>query len=246
VTRHDMFIATSCPGTYLARRLPDMVSTINQRLQGESQMIISRTQNNNHPIVKPVQEAIIFLDRPDAVITGGAQGIIGPTTDKAIKGIQKALAIPQDGVISLALLGGLLDLLRIRPIPISIAKAEYDKVVKNLSTATERIKGLESSVKTLTDGFNKANRTNEEMANEIKGYIKELKEQDDIMVSLQLKIDDLSEENDDLEEKLKTAGTQNAYLLEELEKKEPVIVDWQDATWKQLLKQAILKWWKSE
>jgi peptidoglycan hydrolase-like protein with peptidoglycan-binding domain len=113
--------------------------------EGVNSMIISRTSNNNHPVVKPVQEAIIFLNRPDAVITGGAQGIIGNTTEIAIKGIQKALGQAQDGIIGYNFLGGLLNLVRLKNTP-GVEKAVYDKVVADLNAARTTITNLNTTI----------------------------------------------------------------------------------------------------
>jgi len=212
-------------------------------------MIISRSSNNTHPIVKPVQEAIIFLDRPDAVIVGGAQGTIGPTTDTAIRAIQKAIKIPQDGVISYEFLGGLLTLVRLKNVVPGISKAEYDKVVSELAAAKSTITGLNKTIssneatrKTLETELStarnnlsgakseleKEKKTNSDLANEIKRYMKELKDQDDRIADLQIKVDDLQDDKDILESKLKEA-----------EEKPVTVIAWQDASAMELIVHAI-------
>jgi len=126
--------------------------------EGVNNMIISRTSNNNHPVVKPVQEAIIFLNRPDAVIVGGAQGIIGTTTEIAIKGIQKALGQAQDGIIGYNFLGGLLSLVRIKNIS-GVEKAVYDKVVADLNAARTTIEARDKTIVMLNNTITKLNNT---------------------------------------------------------------------------------------
>ena len=153
VTRHDMFHNTVCPGNYLASRIPDMVATINKRL-GDKEVVISKDSNRNHPIVKPVQEAIIHLNRPNAQIDGGAQGIIGPTTARAIQAIQKELEITENGVISFAFLGGLLDLLR--NATRGINPVTHEQVVQQLERAQSEIKTLTNNLRIESSRLNAA------------------------------------------------------------------------------------------
>lgn len=46
LTRHNMFAATNCPGPYLQGRFPELVETVNKKLDGESTPVVPPLDNS--------------------------------------------------------------------------------------------------------------------------------------------------------------------------------------------------------
>ncbi len=116
---------------------------VRNQLEGEKGMYFSSANHRDHRLVKPVQEAIIYLDYEDAKIEGGAQGIIGPTTTRSINAIRKRLKLPENGRVDLEFVIGMLGLI--------IEKNQSVKTENNnLKEELKKVKQLLSSEKNKT------------------------------------------------------------------------------------------------
>ncbi len=84
LTRHNMFVNTTCPGPYLQSKFPYIAEEVNKRLEGQS---ISKptTSTSGDEIIKYIQNKLNA--RYNASLN--VDGIFGPLTKKAmVKGLQ--------------------------------------------------------------------------------------------------------------------------------------------------------------
>ena len=110
LTRHDNFASTNCPGPFLSARLPEIATTINRRLKGGSEsMIWSTAENRGHPNVLIFQKFLVEYLKPKTVIEGGLQGIIGPSTVRAINIFKKENKLPENGIIDSATVAAMVE-----------------------------------------------------------------------------------------------------------------------------------------
>ena len=82
LTRHNMFAATSCPGPYLQGRFPELVETVNKKLDGESAPVVPPLDNSY--LVKVTTDVLNIRKGP-----GTNYAITGQIKDKGTYTIVK-------------------------------------------------------------------------------------------------------------------------------------------------------------
>ena len=84
LTRHNMFVNTTCPGPYLQSKFPYIVEEVNKRLEGQSTSTPT-TSTSGDETIKYIQNKLNA--RYNASLN--VDGIFGPLTKKAmVKGLQ--------------------------------------------------------------------------------------------------------------------------------------------------------------
>lgn len=84
LTRHNMFVNTTCPGPYLQSKFPYIAEEVNKRLEGQS-ISTPTTSTSGDEIIKYIQNKLNA--RYNASLN--VDGIFGPLTKKAmVKGLQ--------------------------------------------------------------------------------------------------------------------------------------------------------------
>lgn len=84
LTRHNMFVNTTCPGPYLQSKFPYIAEEVNKRLEGQS-ISTPTTSTSGDKIIKYIQNKLNA--RYNASLN--VDGIFGPLTKKAmVKGLQ--------------------------------------------------------------------------------------------------------------------------------------------------------------
>lgn len=84
LTRHNMFVNTTCPGPYLQSKFPYIAEEVNKRLEGQSTSTPT-TSTSGDEIIKYIQNKLNA--RYNASLN--VDGIFGPLTKKAmVKGLQ--------------------------------------------------------------------------------------------------------------------------------------------------------------
>lgn len=98
LTRHNMFIATTCPGPYLQGKMSDIAKEVNKRLNVETapQVHVLGLWDEGAE-VKWLQETLIKLGYN--LGTYGADGKFGNTTLKQVKAFQKSCGLKADGIV---------------------------------------------------------------------------------------------------------------------------------------------------
>lgn len=104
LTRHNMFMSTSCPGPYLQSKFPYIASEINKRLGNgyvPTKVAESKTPTiqfgSEGSAVKSVQTRLIALGYSCG--SAGADGDFGSGTQAAVIKFQKAMKIDADGIV---------------------------------------------------------------------------------------------------------------------------------------------------
>lgn len=98
LTRHNMFVATTCPGPYLQGKFSAIAEEVNKRLGAETAPQVNvLTKGDEGPAVKALQENLIKLGYD--LGTYGADGDFGSTTQKVVKKFQKDRGLSQDGIV---------------------------------------------------------------------------------------------------------------------------------------------------
>lgn len=84
LTRHNMFVNTTCPGPYLQSKFPYIAEEVNKRLEGQS-ISTPTTSTSGDEVIKYIQNKLNA--RYNAILN--VDGIFGPLTKKAmVKGLQ--------------------------------------------------------------------------------------------------------------------------------------------------------------
>lgn len=84
LTRHNMFVNTTCPGPYLQSKFPYIAEEVNKRLEGQS-ISTPTTSTSGDEVIKYIQNKLNA--RYNASLN--VDGIFGPLTKKAmVKGLQ--------------------------------------------------------------------------------------------------------------------------------------------------------------
>ena len=101
LTRHNMFIATTCPGPYLQGKFPDIAAEVNRRLTGEKKGYYTMEMRNlkrgcTGEDVRALQ--ILLMGRGYSVGPDGADGIFGDNTKAAVRAYQEAKNLQVDGI----------------------------------------------------------------------------------------------------------------------------------------------------
>lgn len=85
LTRHNMFVNTTCPGPYLQSKFPYIAEEVNKRLEGQSTSTPTTSTTSGYEIIKYIQNKLNA--RYNASLN--VDGIFGPLTKKAmVKGLQ--------------------------------------------------------------------------------------------------------------------------------------------------------------
>ncbi len=85
LTRHNMFVNTTCPGPYLQSKFPYIAEEVNKRLEGQSTSTPTTSTTSGDETIKYIQNKLNA--RYNASLN--VDGIFGPLTKKAmVKGLQ--------------------------------------------------------------------------------------------------------------------------------------------------------------
>lgn len=85
LTRHNMFVNTTCPGPYLQSKFPYIAEEVNKRLEGQSTSTPTTSTTSGYETIKYIQNELNA--RYNASLN--VDGIFGPLTKKAmVKGLQ--------------------------------------------------------------------------------------------------------------------------------------------------------------
>ena len=85
LTRHNMFVNTTCPGSYLQSKFPYIAEEVNKRLGGQSTSTPTTSTTSGDETIKYIQNKLNA--RYNASLN--VDGIFGPLTKKAmVKGLQ--------------------------------------------------------------------------------------------------------------------------------------------------------------
>lgn len=85
LTRHNMFVNTTCPGPYLQSKFPYIAEEVNKRLEGQSTTTPTTSTTSGDETIKYIQNKLNA--RYNASLN--VDGIFGPLTKKAmVKGLQ--------------------------------------------------------------------------------------------------------------------------------------------------------------
>lgn len=102
LTRHDMFIATTCPGPYLGSKFPWIVEQVNKRLNGQPASTTPSAEpaeptlrrGSSGDAVKTLQTKLNFIGYDCGIV----DGIFGANTERALKSLQDNAGIGADGI----------------------------------------------------------------------------------------------------------------------------------------------------
>lgn len=98
LTRHNMFVATTCPGPYLQGRFSEIAETVNKRLGVETAPQVNvLSKGDKGDAVEALQKDLIKLGYD--LGSYGADGSFGAATQKAVKKFQKDRGLTQDGIV---------------------------------------------------------------------------------------------------------------------------------------------------
>lgn len=85
LTRHNMFVNTTCPGTYLQSKFPYIAEEVNKRLEGQSTSTPTASTTSGDETIKYIQNKLNARYNTSLNV----DGIFGPLTKKAmVKGLQ--------------------------------------------------------------------------------------------------------------------------------------------------------------
>lgn len=85
LTRHNMFVNTTCPGPYLQSKFPYIAEEVNKRLEGQSTSTPTTSTTSGYEIIKYIQNKLNARYNTSLNV----DGIFGPLTKKAmVKGLQ--------------------------------------------------------------------------------------------------------------------------------------------------------------
>ena len=228
VTLHEMFANTNCPGPYLKSKLPEMLSEINRMLKGDS-MILSSTQNRNHPFVLVIQKFLVEYLKPRKIITGGLQGIIGPTTERAINVFKKENGLPEDGTVDFGTAVKMIEVATSTMGNADLAnelnkvKADLARETARISTLNIEIERLKSKNSALTSSNSALAKDYTEMSNKVRGLKQDIGERDTYIEILEENVANLKKQ-----------------------RPEEIIINWKDAPAMDLIIHAIKKMFGKE
>lgn len=85
LTRHNMFVNTTCPGPYLQSKFPYIAEEVNKRLEGQSTSTPTTSTTSGYETIKYIQNELNARYNTSLNV----DGIFGPLTKKAmVKGLQ--------------------------------------------------------------------------------------------------------------------------------------------------------------
>ena len=102
LTRHDMFIATTCPGPYLGSKFPWIAEQVNKRLNGQPASTTPSAEpteptlrrGSSGAAVETLQTKLNFIGYDCGIV----DGIFGADTERALKSLQDNAGTTVDGV----------------------------------------------------------------------------------------------------------------------------------------------------
>lgn len=185
----------------------------------EDAMILSSTQNRNHPFVLVIQKFLVEYLKPRTIITGGLQGIIGPTTAQAINVFKKENGLPEDGAVDFRT--------TVKMIEVATSRMGNEDLTNELNKVKAELDREKARVSTLQHQLDNANTMVADKDKEIAAITSQYNVERGIVMQLQ-----------DTVSNLKRKAAQDADVIEvlqnrlafEKEKEKQVTIDWKDAS----------------
>ena len=111
LTRHNMFVATTCPGPYLQGKFPYIAEEVNHRLFGQRKgdyTMEMRNLKKGHKGEDVRALQILLIGRGYSCGSTGADGDFGSMTDIAVRKYQDIKGLEIDGIAGRNTMGALL------------------------------------------------------------------------------------------------------------------------------------------